>query len=211
MKDRQQARRRRRPEEAEREILTAARRLFAHHASHEVTVSQVMRQTTLSRKSFYVYFRDRHDLLARLVRPIRADSDAMVATLREQRRSDPANAGQACLRQHARLYAEHGRLLRALASASEHDSDAKAVWSTFFDPVAAALTELIREETAEGRSSGLDPEATARALVGMNVQYFLDQIVDQGRTDSDAVADVLLTVWLRVLYGANHVSEATRP
>ncbi|MQA06012.1 MAG: TetR family transcriptional regulator [Streptosporangiales bacterium] len=198
---RQTTRRRRRPEVAEQEILDAATLLFSRHVSHEVSVSEVMRHTTLSRKSFYVYFKDRHDLLTRLVEPIRAESDAMVEMLRDTRRGDPAAAGRACLRAHARLYLDHGPLLRALASASAQDHDAKAAWDTFVDPVVAALTELIQEETSEGRSRGLDPEPTARALVGMNIQYFLDQIVDKHHTDIDALADVLLTVWVRTLYG----------
>ncbi|MPZ63627.1 MAG: TetR family transcriptional regulator [Propionibacteriales bacterium] len=193
-------RRRRRPDEAAQEILDAAATLFTERISSEVTVSEVMRHTTLSRKSFYVYFRDRHDLLTRLVQPIRAESDQMVERLRETRREDPATAGKECLRDHARLYLRHGRLLRAIASASEQDTEARTAWRTFVDPVVDALAELIREETDEGRSSGLDPDAIARALVGMNVSYFLDQIVDKQRTDIDTLADTLLTVWIRTLY-----------
>jgi TetR/AcrR family transcriptional regulator, ethionamide resistance regulator len=56
-------RRRRRPEDAEREILEAAARLFRERPLHAVTVDDIMRRTTLSRKSFYVYFRDRYELV----------------------------------------------------------------------------------------------------------------------------------------------------
>lgn len=195
------ARRRRQPEEAEREILDAACALFGQQPSGEVTVSAVMRRTTLSRKSFYVYFRDRHDLLTRLVNPIRVESDEMVALLRDGRRSDPSRAGEACLRAHAQLYLRHGPLLRALARSSEQDTEARAAWHTFVDPVVDALTELIEQETKEGRSQGLEPRETARALVGMNVEYFLEKIVDHGRTDIDELADVLLAIWIRTLYG----------
>jgi AcrR family transcriptional regulator len=38
---------------------------------HEVTVLAIMERTTLSRKSFYVYFRDRSELILALVRPLR--------------------------------------------------------------------------------------------------------------------------------------------
>src|SRR5919106_243172 len=71
-------RRRRRPEEAEREILEAARVLFVQRPSRDVTVAAVMDRTTLSRKSFYVYFRDRYDLITRLVDPLRRQRDAIV-------------------------------------------------------------------------------------------------------------------------------------
>src|SRR5919106_4661034 len=75
------ARRRRRPEEAEREILDAARRLLAGRPSQEVTVGAIMAETTLSRKSFYVYFRDRYELLRRLVEPLGEERDAIVREL----------------------------------------------------------------------------------------------------------------------------------
>ncbi len=43
---------------------------------HELAVLAIMERTTLSRKSFYVYFRDRSELILALVRPLRAQADA---------------------------------------------------------------------------------------------------------------------------------------
>src|ERR671931_340355 len=68
-------RRRRSRGEAEREILDAAAELLRERPLHEVSVSAIMERTTLSRKSFYVYFRDRYELLARLFRPLRRQLD----------------------------------------------------------------------------------------------------------------------------------------
>ena len=60
-------RRRRSPESAEREILAAAESFLRERPFHEMTVDEVMARTTLSRPSFYVYFRDRNQLVIRLV------------------------------------------------------------------------------------------------------------------------------------------------
>src|SRR3954470_17587354 len=62
-------RRRRRlsPEAAEREIVDAAERLLRERPFRELTVDEVMRRTGLSRPSFYVYFKDRHELVLRVV------------------------------------------------------------------------------------------------------------------------------------------------
>src|SRR5919106_2674502 len=68
-------RRRRSREEAEREILDAAASLLRERPLHEVSVSAIMERTTLSRKSFYVYFRDRYALLTRLLTPLRRELD----------------------------------------------------------------------------------------------------------------------------------------
>jgi TetR/AcrR family transcriptional regulator, ethionamide resistance regulator len=195
-------RRRRRPEEAEREILDAARALLAERPAHEVTVGTIMAATTLSRKSFYVYFRDRYALLRRLVEPLAAERDAIVAELWREG-ADMAAGGRAALLALAGLYARHGPLLRALAEASSQDREAKRAWNEFLEPVIAGHAEKIREEVAQGRiAAAIDPEPTARALVGMNVHYFLDRLVDDPAPDLEAAADVLLTIWTRALYGA---------
>ena len=60
--------------------------------------------------------------------------------------------------------------------------------------------EKIQEETDRGRIAGLDPEPTARALIGMNVQAFFDQLDEPG-ADFEAVASTLLRSWTRTLYG----------
>jgi AcrR family transcriptional regulator len=194
-------RRRRTPEEAETEILEAARALLAERPAHEVTVGAIMAKTTLSRKSFYVYFRDRYELLTRLVEPLRAERDAIVAELWREG-VDMAAGGRAALLALARLYAAHGPLLRALAEASSQDREAKRAWSEFLEPVITGHAEKIREEVEQGRISGVDPEPTARALIGMNLQYFFDELVDNPRPDIESAADTLLTIWMRTLYGA---------
>lgn len=193
-------RRRRHPEEAEREIATAARRLLAERPSHDVTVSEIMRNTTLSRKSFYVYFRDRYELITRLIEPIKADRDASLDAFRRDRLADPIGAGRRCMRSQAQLWATHGRLLRTLAWSSEEDPEASRAWREFFEPVVRDFTEMITGELEAGRAFGLDPESTARALLGMNVNYFLDHVVGRPKPDVEATAEVLLTLWTRVIY-----------
>jgi len=60
-------RRRRTPEVAEAEIVGAAEALLRERSFRELTVDEVMRRTDLSRPSFYVYFRDRHHLMLKVV------------------------------------------------------------------------------------------------------------------------------------------------
>ena len=55
------------PEVAEGEIIAAAEALLRERPFRELTVDEVMRRTDLSRPSFYVYFRDRHQLVLRVV------------------------------------------------------------------------------------------------------------------------------------------------
>jgi len=196
----QPKRRRRSPEEAQREILEAARALLAERPATEVTVGAIMAATTLSRKSFYVYFDNRYDLLRRLVEPLGEERDAIIEPLWREG-IDMASAARTALVRLAELYAEHGPLVRALAEASSQDHEARRAWRDFLDPVIDAHAEKIREEVERGRIRGIDPERTARALIGMNLQYFFDELVDNPSPDVTATADALLVIWQRALYG----------
>ena len=70
-------RRRRTPEVAEAEIVAAAEALLRERPFRELTVDEVMRRTDLSRPSFYVYFRDRHHLMLKVVEHIGAELRTM--------------------------------------------------------------------------------------------------------------------------------------
>jgi hypothetical protein len=101
----------------------------------------------------------------------------------------------------AQLYTTHGRLLRALAEASSEDHEAKQAWRDFMEPVIEAHSAKIADEIERGRITGIDPEPTARALIGMNLQYFFDELVDSPDPDPEAAAKTLLVLWSRALYG----------
>lgn len=191
-------RRRRSREDAEREILDAAAALLRDRPLHAVSVSAIMERTTLSRKSFYVYFRDRYELLARLFEPLRHELDNANALALAQPTGDLVTDTRNSLRAVARFFAgENGALVRALHEASAYDEEADRVWREFNEPVIAAFAKQARREIRAGRLAKVDVEPTVRALVGMNLYCFFDQIVGNPAADADAIVETLLTVWAR--------------
>ena len=161
----------------------------------------VMERTTLSRKSFYVYFRDRHDLIARLVAPLRAEFDDRRAEARAAHES-PREKLRAAFLAIAYGYVEHGALLRALRESSGHDKDAERVWREFTDPPIAEYAALIRAETKAGRVHGLDADTTARALITMNLGCFFDQLIGNPSGDPIPLVETLAEIWARTIYGS---------
>ena len=177
----------------------AAQELLRERPSHEVTVVAVMERTTLSRKSFYVYFRDRHELIARLVAPLREEIDTRAAELRAIY-DDPRDRFRALFLEVARVYMRHGELLRALRESSGQDEDAERVWREFTDPPIAAMVAFIREEMKAGRASGLDADRTARALITMNLGCFFEQLIGKPRAKPEPLVETLVEIWMRALY-----------
>jgi hypothetical protein len=59
----------------------------------------------------------------------------------------------------------------------------------------------VREEVAQGRIAGIDPEPTVRALVAMNRACFFAELVGRPGADLDGIVDTLHLIWMRTLYG----------
>nr|WP_077103734.1 TetR/AcrR family transcriptional regulator [Mycobacterium terramassiliense] len=189
-------RRRRAPAEARREILEAASGLLAEQPAYAVTVAAIMGRTTLSRKSFYVYFRDRAELIGALVRPLRVEDDEALARWRQA--EDPIAAGREALLSAAHTYRRHGAILRAVFWSSGNDPEVAAARSALVDPVIE-----VAESIVDATNSGIaDSRGTATALVTMNVHRLLTLTPDTSDADLHALVDTLATIWERALYSS---------
>ena len=153
----------------------------------------IMERTTLSRKSFYVYFRDRSELIIALVRPLRAGADAALADWIGA--ADPVAAGRAALRAAAGMYREHGTILRALFWASADDPELAAARHDLTEPVVDTAVQAISPIAADPDPQRL--RAIVRPLVTMNVHSLLALPSDATDTELDEFVDTLAGIWER--------------
>src|SRR5258706_16419071 len=72
-------RRRRRPEDAQSEILAAAEAFLRFHPFNAMTVDDLMSRTGLSRPSFYEYFNDCLDFVIKLVEKLCIKTFSLIA------------------------------------------------------------------------------------------------------------------------------------
>ena len=191
-------RRRRRPEEARAEILASAGRLLRERPLHALTVEEIMKGTTLSRKSFYVYFSDRYELLEQLFGDVRRRLDA--ANRLFLAGGDLLADGRAAMIAVAEVAREAGAPMRALFEASAHDERAERLWRQFNEPAVAAFAMKLAQEVEAGRIAPLrDVRGVARALVGMDLFILFDQVIGNESADIAALVDNLTEVWAGVL------------
>lgn len=193
---------RRKPEDGEREILDAAEKLLEKHDFRDLTVDRVMRGTGMVRSAFYNYFENSSELAMRLLQ--RIETEMMAAS--EAWLGDPAEDMSAGIEQGllevAKIYAQHGRVLRAIHEASYHDREVERFYrygliENFITAVAARL----RLEIAAGRVQLDDPEGVARALLLLNANLFVDRLGAGRRSDPpEAVAATLALIWRRTIY-----------
>ena len=202
-------RRRRRPEEAERAILAAARAFLEEHPFREMTVEGVMARTGLSRPAFYAYFRDRYEVVTQLLEGI----GGLLFALDWRWLSGGEGGDEAkevlvdALRAGSQAFVEYGPVLRAIADAAGYDARVEQVYRYgLIERLIAAVATRISRDVEAGVSPGeLDPEETARALVLMTERYLLDAFGRPerrpSRRESAAVFGTLEEIWVRTLYG----------
>ena len=200
-------RRRRTPQVAEGEIIAAAESFLRERPFRELTVDEVMRRTDLSRPSFYVYFRDRHHLVLRVVEHLGSELFTMSDRWLKGTGEGPELA-RAALDGIVAVYVEHGPVMRALADAAVDDPGVEQAYSDLVQSFIDATARHIEEEVAAGRVLTLSARETATALVWMMERYLTLSFGRESATPAEDIADTLATIWNRVLYGAREGSTA---
>ena len=157
---------------AEQEIIAAAEALLRERPFRELTVDEVMRRTDLSRPSFYVYFRDRHHLVLRVVEHIGGELFTMSDRWYPRRAATAARWRATATEGIVAVFAEHGPVLRALADAAADDPDVELVYDrlvqSFVDVDGAPHR---RGDRGGPRARARRPSRPPRALVWMMERY----------------------------------------
>jgi AcrR family transcriptional regulator len=191
---------RRKPEDAEREILDAAEALLKEIRFRDLTVDAVAAAANMQRSNFYNYFKDRNELVMRLVDRIGGEMFAATRSWLESEDPDRVAALRQGLRDVVRIWSRHADVLAAMDEASYHDEAAQryyrgGVVQQYIDQIA----KLIRQEKRQGLTNVANPNEIARALVLLNVNYMTERVsMDHARPD--AVASVLTGIWTATLY-----------
>ena len=168
----------------------------------ELTVDDLMRRTGLSRPSFYVYFRDRHDLVLKVVEHIGGELFAMSELWYTGTGDGPALVRDA-IDGVVGVFAQHGPVLRALADAASDDPRVEEAYLALLQRFVDATAVHIESEIAAGRVLPLDPTQTATALTWMMERYLQLSLGRGPLVPVEQIAATLTTIWSRVLYGKN--------
>ena len=192
-------RRRRTPEAAQREIIEAARDLLRERPFRELTVDEVMRRTGLSRPSFYVYFKDRHDLVLRVVGHMVAEM--MVPSSAWLERGGPDALGES-LAGAVEIYSEHAPVFRALADAAADDVEVESAYNGLVQTFIDMTCSQVKSEIEAGRAPACDVDEVCKAMVWMAERYLYLSFAPGTDTDQARIVDTLHTVFRRAYYGA---------
>ena len=183
--------------EAEEGFLAATESLLDDGASYaELTIEQIAERAKRPRTAFYLYFRDKRQLLMRLAE--RVATTFYAESERWYQGSAGAGDVRPALAAITRTYREHAALLGAVVEASGYDERVNGFWRVVIGRfVTATRDKLVSEGEPEASA-----EAKAFALTWMTERSLYQQFGGGEPLDNDAFLDALVDVWERSVYGA---------
>jgi TetR/AcrR family transcriptional regulator, ethionamide resistance regulator len=181
---------------AEAEFVAATELLLAQGGSYaDLSVEQISAAAGRSRTAFYVYFRDKRELLMRA-------TETVAAQLYDQAdrwwsAADGLPGLRMALTDVLGTYGDHAHLLRAVVEASTYDEQVGAFWRNVVGRFIEATERRLAEEGEDpGRAAG-----KAFVLVWMTERACYEQLAGGGRLDDPKLLDALLEVFERSVYG----------
>ncbi|MEV4149329.1 TetR/AcrR family transcriptional regulator [Amycolatopsis sp. NPDC049691] len=179
----------------EQAILDTAEALLEREHVEPMTVETIAKGAGISRASLYFYFGSKQDVLTALVARTVAvlDEDARTASVATD--SAPAETARAAVLLTAKMWREHGPVMRAAVELSPTVPEIARLWNGTVDRYAEAMTTVLRRAGLRGD----EPAALARALCWMTERV----LYHASRTgDLAAAAETCAEIWRRTITAA---------
>lgn len=181
-------------------VLLATEQLLGEGATYaDLNIERIANRAGISRTAFYFYFADKRELLMRLSEDV-TDELYTQADIWYSGSGDPEAEIREALGNIAQLYEKHGPLLRAIVEVSTYDEEIATAWRSLVGRFITATKVRIEAEQAAGKSSGINPSATAFALVWMAERVLYEELVQDSPIARHDLVEGLVAVWMRTIY-----------
>jgi AcrR family transcriptional regulator len=181
-------------------VLRATEQLLGEGATYaDLNIERIATRAGISRTAFYFYFADKRELLMRLTEDV-TDELYTQADIWYSGSGDPEAEIREALANIARLYVQHGTLLRVIVEFSTYDDEVAVFWRALVGRFIDATRTRIAAEQAAGKSSDGDPAATAFALCWMAERVLYQELVQGAPIPQEDLVDALVRIWMRTIY-----------
>lgn len=185
-------------------ILDTAERLLAERPLGDISVADLAKGAGISRSSFYFYFGAKEDVLLALVDRITEELEAAIFAMSAGIAEDPIAHLTEGIEATARVWREHGPVVRAMIAAAGSDEQVRGTWHATMERFIDVNAATIGAERARGAApaDGPSDRELATALVWLNERAFhVTSLGDPGALPADRIVPVLADVWHRAIYG----------
>lgn len=183
----------------EKRLLEATERLLADgNAFTELSIEQLCSDAGIARSTFYVYFRDKGDLVVRLAEEMLDHLSTAAAAwwTPDSTRDDLL----AATRTMVAIYASHAALFAALTETAAYDAELRRIQEEMLDRHAEPLARLIETGKRNGTVREIHTRETVIALIWM-VQGACHRLTPQaGERGLDHLAETITSICWHALY-----------
>jgi AcrR family transcriptional regulator len=181
--------------------MDSAVRFLWEHDFRDLTIGELMRDTTLSRPAFYQYFKDLHDLIEALFKEV---DGVMQQTAHRwlSGEGEPIAALREGQRGVVLTCVEHGPIIRAVSEAAPLDTRLEKVWSRVLGRWDDLVEARIKAQQRQGLiAKSLNARRIANALNSLDTAVLIAEFGRLPQGKPEAVLDTLHHVWVATLYG----------
>lgn len=138
----------------EESLLGAMERLLAAGQSFtSVSVEQLANEAGIARSTFYLHFRDKGDLVQRLMTQVTRELVAAAGTWFEKPEIAQRADLQAALRQIVEVYNQHRAVMRAVVETSAYDPNVARLFNGMMDNLVGESRRTLERIRRSGRAS----------------------------------------------------------
>jgi AcrR family transcriptional regulator len=188
-------------------LMEAALRVLDLKNIVDVTVDDIVQEAGVARGTFYIYFKDKYDILAALARRIN-DQLFDQSHLKLDRQTPPFERIRASLHTVLDTWTMHAGLFRSLTQMALSRADFLELNQELRAPFLRQIRRDLERSVERGHASPMDTAVVAKALAAMMDWLCLlwfglgEAPFENASNELDHVADELARMWYRAVYAA---------
>lgn len=182
-------------------LLRALDELLRDGTLDSINIAEISRRAGVTRSAFYFYFENKAAAVASLMTEMYDEAFAAAQCLLDESRP-PRERIEGTIRGLFAAWDSHQHLYRAMLDARHSNASVREFWEDDRESFVQPVASMIEAERAAGRApEGPPASALAAVLLELNDRA-LEQLAAGDPLPVDLRAEVLVTIWLRAVYGS---------
>ncbi len=187
-------------------VLNAALEFIWSHPFCDMTVKTLMDSTDVGRSTFYLYFKDIHEVMEALLAILQEEIfDAAKPWITHV--GDPIALMIESMTGLVRISYMRGPIYRAFADAAASDKRFEKEWSDFLCAFDDAACARIEADQRQGLIPDFDVRPVVVALNRLDAYSLIQAFGQHPRNEPEPVRKALTRIWISTLYGSEWVGR----
>ena len=189
-------------------ILDAALGFLWSRPFRELTITELMKSTGVSRSAFYQYFAGLHEVMQALQDMLLGEIFAAVEPWLVDT-GDPVALVHETMAGLVRVCHQRGPFVRAMSDAAATDEVYGEAWNQFLREFDDAVSARIEADQGQGLIPQFEARPVAVALNRLDASTLIHAFGQHPRMDPEPVREAISRIWTSTLYGIEWVETGS--